>query len=160
MDYDNIKGKGFDHRSTDEVREIAAKGGRNSGKSRRKAKTFKQAAKMIAQMGVYDDEVRELLAENGLDPDGVTNLVAATYAAFAAAIGGDIRAFNSLIRLMGEDNDTARLKLEQAEAKREKAAALSTGKLTDLIEGLQQDDIHAQTNAADEAVEDGQPQED
>ena len=92
-------------------------------------------------MGVIDENMREALILQGVDPDGATNLVAAVYAAFTKAMSGDINALNSLIKLMGEDNDTARLKLEQTAAKEAKTVNSDTGKLTELIQGLQ-DDIH------------------
>lgn len=40
--YDNIKNKGFDHRSTEEQREIARKGGIKSGEARREKADLKR----------------------------------------------------------------------------------------------------------------------
>lgn len=61
MAYENIKDKGFDTRSTEEVREIAKKGGINSGKARKEKASFKKSLETllnsdikITQGAIYD----------------------------------------------------------------------------------------------------------
>lgn len=49
---DNIKGKGFDSRSTDEARELGRKGGIKSGEARREKRLLKDA--ILERMGADD----------------------------------------------------------------------------------------------------------
>lgn len=57
--YDNIKDYGFDKRSGDEVREIQARGGRNSGKTRRAKKTMRETAKTLLSMDVVGEKTKK-----------------------------------------------------------------------------------------------------
>lgn len=53
--YDNIKDKGFDHRSTDEVRETARKGGLRSGEVRREKADLKRQMQIWLDADVARD---------------------------------------------------------------------------------------------------------
>lgn len=45
--YENIKDKGFDHRTTDELRIITSKGGKASGEARRRKADFRKTLNML-----------------------------------------------------------------------------------------------------------------
>jgi len=53
--YDNIKGKGFDHRTTDEAREIGRKGGIRSGEVRREKADLKRQMQIWLDADVARD---------------------------------------------------------------------------------------------------------
>lgn len=80
---DNLKGHSFRDRSAEEVREIQARGGRNSGEARRKKKQLK--------------EILDLLMERdaGRDSDGnrITTAEAMAISAVKAAMNGDWKAW-------------------------------------------------------------------
>nr|DAI70334.1 MAG TPA: hypothetical protein [Caudoviricetes sp.] len=45
--YENIRDKGFDKRSTEEVREIQSRGGKRSGEVRRRKADFRKTLNML-----------------------------------------------------------------------------------------------------------------
>jgi len=53
--YDNIKDKGFDHRSTEEQREIARRGGKKSGEVRREKANLKRQMQIWLDADVSRD---------------------------------------------------------------------------------------------------------
>ena len=63
--YPNLIGPG--DRSPEEARAASAAGGRKSGESRRKRKTFRESLLMILSMPVDDPETYEALKKLGLD---------------------------------------------------------------------------------------------
>lgn len=65
---DNIKGKGFDSRSTSEARELGRKGGIKSGEARREKRLLKDA--ILERMGADDwDELVDGLIERAKGND-------------------------------------------------------------------------------------------
>ena len=54
--YENIKGKGFESRSTEELREIQRKGGINSGKARREKADLKKQLLVWLESDVSKDK--------------------------------------------------------------------------------------------------------
>lgn len=59
--YENIKDKGFDHRTTDELRIITSKGGKASGEARRRKADFRKTLNMLltAEIDVQCDRSDE-----------------------------------------------------------------------------------------------------
>ena len=53
--YENIKDKGFDHRTTDELREIAKMGGKASGEARRKRADFRKTLNALLTVKIEND---------------------------------------------------------------------------------------------------------
>lgn len=53
--YENIKDKGFDHRTTDELREIAKMGGKASGEARRKRADFRKTLNTLLTVKIEND---------------------------------------------------------------------------------------------------------
>lgn len=65
--YPNLIHPGID-RSTEEARANGAKGGRASGESRRRRKTFRESLLTILSMPVDDPDLKAALEALGLDP--------------------------------------------------------------------------------------------
>lgn len=69
MAYENIKDKGFDTRSTEEVREIAKKGGINSGKARKEKASFKKSLETLlnSDIRITQGTIYERFKAMGID---------------------------------------------------------------------------------------------
>ena len=65
--YDNIKDKGFDKRSTEELRAIQSKGGKNSGKVRRRNADFRKTLNSLLTAKIDSPEWEPILKELGID---------------------------------------------------------------------------------------------
>jgi len=102
--YDNIKDKGFDHRSTEEVREIQKTGGINSGKARRKKATLKR------------------IAAGMIDGDDMTDMVVALMkAALNPHNNHQVAAISKIQELLGEDKTPADVREQNARINKLKA---------------------------------------
>lgn len=88
---DNLKGKGFESRSTDEVREIARKGGVNSGASRRRKRTMKSGAKMLMDMPA-SKAITQKLKLLGIDEEDATYQMGIMVAMLQQALDGNVKA--------------------------------------------------------------------
>lgn len=82
-----VYNKGFDTRTTEEVSEIARKGGINSGKSR----SFKSAMKKMLSLQLTEEEVKKKLEELGFKDEEMNMQTAIVYKQVKNAINGDIR---------------------------------------------------------------------
>lgn len=93
----------FADRSTEEVREIAARGGRKSGESRRKRRTAKEIARTILQTDLSAEQVEEVL-------DGARDLIGDDASAYAVMIAkmvqeglrGNVQAFTAVRDTAGD----------------------------------------------------------
>lgn len=140
---DNLKGKGFDSRSTDEVREIARKGGINSGASRRRKRTMKSGAKLLMDMPA-SKAITQKMKLLGIEEEDATYQMGIIVAMLQQALDGNVKAAQFLRELAGEDPkqemQKKELKLKQDEFKYRKeqdakaaAAEEITGSLADAI---------------------------
>lgn len=140
---DNLKGKGFDSRSTDEVREIARKGGVNSGASRRRKRTMKSGAKMLMDMPA-SKAITQKLKLLGIPEEDATYQMGVMVAMLQQALDGNVKAAQFIRELIGEDPkqemQKKELKLKQDEFKYKKeqdakaaAEMSSSGTLADAI---------------------------
>lgn len=140
---DNLKGKGFESRSTDEVREIARKGGVNSGASRRRKRTMKSGAKMLMDMPA-SKAITQKLKLLGIDEEDATYQMGVMVAMLQQALDGNVKAAQFIRELVGEDPkqemQKKELKLRQDEFKYKKeqdakaaAEAEFSGTLADAI---------------------------
>ena len=59
--YENIKDKGFDHRTTDELRIITSKGGKASGEARRRKADFRKTLNMLLTAEIDSEEWKPVL---------------------------------------------------------------------------------------------------
>ena len=78
--------------STSKAREMGRKGGINSGKSKRKAKTMAQFASMIGKAPVTYEAAKEALRAAGVDDENMINAALVAYGVFKAAVMGDMKA--------------------------------------------------------------------
>lgn len=65
--YENIKGKGVGNRTTGELREIAIKGGRASGKARRRKADFRKTLNMLLTAEIDNEEYKPVLEALGAE---------------------------------------------------------------------------------------------
>lgn len=65
--YENIKDKGFDNRTTGELREIAIKGGKASGEARRRKADFRKTLNMLLTAEIDSEEWKPVLEALGVE---------------------------------------------------------------------------------------------
>lgn len=111
------------NRSRDEVEEIRKKGGKASGETRRRKKDMKQKMKALLELPAAVND-REQLQALGVDPDDMDNEMVLVMAMFLGAAGGDVKAFDRVMQLLGKDIGHEELALRKRELKlKEKAAS-------------------------------------
>jgi hypothetical protein len=125
MNYDNIKDKGFDKRSAEELREIAAKGGRNSGVTRRRKADFRKTLNMLLTSKVEDEDWKEKLEAVGSD---CTFECAMLMSQILEALNGNTSAAQFVAQYAGQINKTEldqREQLSRIELNEAKKAVLT-----------------------------------
>lgn len=65
--YENIKDKGFDNRTTGELREIASRGGKASGEARRRKADFRKTLNMLLTTEIESGEWNPFLESIGVE---------------------------------------------------------------------------------------------
>ena len=101
--YDNIKDKGFDHRSTEELREIQSRGGRASGASRRRRAAFRENLNFILTTGVNNPEGTPVLQALGIE----STLESAIHMAMIKeALAGNVKAYEAIAKYSGQGTGT------------------------------------------------------
>lgn len=88
---DNLIGKGFESRSTEEVRAIASKGGKNSVESRRRKKLLKECFEVLLD--------KDFKTKDGKIATGAETLALTV---FQKAQRGDLKAFELVRDTAGE----------------------------------------------------------
>lgn len=118
--YDNIKDKGFDHRTTEELREITRKAGVASGKARRQKRDLRKCVQMVLNSKAHGDKTKATVKEvMGVDEDDVTNRDVMIARLTLNALSGDINALKTLFEYSGETASEKRA--EKAEKRAQKA---------------------------------------
>ena len=111
------------NRSPNELRENAQKGGKASGETRRRKKDMKQKMKALLELPAAAND-KEQLQALGVDPDDMDNEMVLVMAMFLGAAGGDVKAFDRVMQLLGKDIGHEELALRKRELKlKEKAAS-------------------------------------
>lgn len=139
--YENIKDKGFDKRTTEELREITSRAGRASGESRRRKADFRKTLNMLLTAEIDNPEWTPILQELGLDS---TLESAVNMAMIKKALLGDVKAYVAIRDTLGQTTKSDRdlkeqdekiksAKLENEE-KRKKAKEDESNSLSDIIE--------------------------
>ena len=100
---DNLIGKGFDSRSTDEVRELARIGGKKSGEARRRKANFRKTLNMLLTAEVDIPDWTAFLESIGLDST-IESVVNA--AMIREAMAGNVKAYEAIARYAGQDTRT------------------------------------------------------
>lgn len=93
-------------RTPEELRKIAAAGGRASGAARRRKKSLKEAADLYLSLPVRDRRVWNKIARDGVEPEDVDNQMAVVAGLTMRAIKGDSKAAKVLFDLLGENGNT------------------------------------------------------
>ena len=97
--YDNIRDKGFDKRTTEELRKITSAGGRASGKARRRKADFRKTLNLLLTAEIDSEEWTPVLESLGLD----STLEAAVNAAMIRkALAGDVKAYIAIRDTLGQ----------------------------------------------------------
>lgn len=89
-------------RSTEEVREMAARGGIKSGETRRRKKTMRQAMELMLSAKLPEKVVPKAMKELGFEDEDMNMQLAITYAQVAKALKGDTRSAEFCRDTVGE----------------------------------------------------------
>ena len=101
--YENIKDKGFDKRTTEELRVIASRGGKASGESRRKKADFRRTLNLLLTAEIDSPEYTPMLEALGLD----STLESAINAAMILeAMSGNVKAYEAIAKYAGQSAGT------------------------------------------------------
>ncbi|WP_313583324.1 hypothetical protein [Lacrimispora sp.] len=99
----NLIGKGFNSRTTRELREIASAGGKASGEARRKKADFRKTLNALLTAEIDSPEWSPVLEALGLD----STLESAVNAAMIMkAVKGDVRAYEAIAKYSGQSEKT------------------------------------------------------
>lgn len=101
--YDNIKDKGFDKRSTGELREMQSRGGKASGETRRRKADFRKTLNMLLTAKIDSPEWTPILESLGLE----STLESAINAAMIKeALLGNVKAYEAIAKYSGQTDKT------------------------------------------------------
>lgn len=132
--YENIKDKGFDKRTTSELREIASRGGKASGEARRKKADFRKTLNLLLTAKIDNPEWTPMLEALGLD----STLESAVNAAMIReALNGDVKAYEAIARYSGQsdraeaDHEEQRARIAQMKAQTDKLGRETSSEETD-----------------------------
>lgn len=153
--YDNIKDKGFDHRSTEELREIQRKGGVNSGIKRRQKRDLRKCVQMVLNTKAHGEKTKATVKEvMGVDEDDVTNRDVMIARLTLNALAGDLNALRTLFEYSGETASEKRA--EKAEKRAAKAFKVQMDNIDNLdkdndnvmqyIQGMKQNTVKPDTD--------------
>ncbi|MCH3986795.1 MAG: hypothetical protein LKG56_03525 [Lachnospiraceae bacterium] len=138
-------------RTKSEQREIAAKGGIASGKSRRRKKAMKERLQEALECSVVNPKVKKMMQSVGME-DGRTNYDAVTASIVAGAIQGAPGYARLLMELIGETGeekradkadkrDAKRLRMQEEEFKQKHEGVTEDNDMVlQFIEGMKQKD--------------------
>lgn len=116
----------INERTKNEQREITSKGGKASGKARRRKKSMKQVMDMLLEMPANTPDDLKLLEDIGVDVDDlnaedIKNILIVNAALLKSAKSGDVAAIRELRSIIRDDYkikiEESRLKLEQQKTK-------------------------------------------
>lgn len=99
--YENIKDKGFDHRSTGELREIQSRGGKKSGEVRRRKANFRKTLNMLLTAEINSDEYGPILEALGVES---TLESAMLMSMIKAALEGNVKAAYFVAQYAGQSD--------------------------------------------------------
>ena len=101
--YENIKDKGFDKRTTNELREISSKGGKKSGETRRRKANFRKTLNKLLTAEIDNEEWKPVLEALGVECTLETAMLAAQ---IKAAMNGDTKAAYFVAQYAGKSGQT------------------------------------------------------
>lgn len=101
--YENIKDKGFDKRTTNELREISSKCGKKSGETRRRKANFRKTLNKLLTAEIDNEEWKPVLEALGVECTLETAMLAAQ---IKAAMNGDTKAAYFVAQYAGQSGQT------------------------------------------------------
>ena len=139
------------HLSSEEAKRRGSAGGKKSVEARRRKKSMKSVLSAMLNADVVSDEIYNSAAEMGVDVMDMTYQAAIIAALIKKASSGDVAAVREIRSIIGEDNDTERVKLQK------KQLAMQEKKLSGDNEELPDDGFIAALNgsAAEDWTEGG-----
>lgn len=121
---------------------MGRRGGVASGAARRRKRDMKQKLKLLLSLPAADNDKSELAAM-GVDPGDMDNEMVLIKSLFLGAAGGDVKAFDRIMDLLGKSTAREELALKKQEAKRMASSCENTedriGKYLDSLEGALKD---------------------
>ena len=118
--------------SREEAEKNGRKGGKKSGEVRRRKKSMKSVLSAMLNADVVSDEIYNSAAEMGVDVMEMTYQAAIIAALIKKAASGDVAAVREIRSIIGEDNDTERVKLQKKQlAMQEKKLSGEVGEVPD-----------------------------
>ena len=97
--YENIRDKGFDKRSTEELREIQSRGGKKSGEVRRRKADFRKTLNLLLTAEIDNEEWKPVLEPLGVE---CTLESALLMAQIKEALAGDTQAAKFVAQYSGQ----------------------------------------------------------
>lgn len=91
----------YQFRSGEEARENGRKGGINSGASRRRKRSMKEAADLFLSMPVTDTKTYNKMVRAGVNPEDIDYQMAVIIGMTTKAMKGDAKAAKVLIEMLG-----------------------------------------------------------
>lgn len=108
--------------SKEEAKRRGSKGGKASAESRRRKRDMKAKMKALLELPAAEND-REQLEALGVAPEDMDNEMVLVMAMFLGAAGGDVKAFDRVIQLLGKDIGHEELALKKRELKLKEQAA-------------------------------------
>ena len=144
------KGKSFEEnkiQDSETARERGRTGGLKSGEVRKAKKDAREAVQYILAQMTKNAKVRENLTELGIEENEFNNMIALHARLFSMAMGGNLEAYLTLMRMGGYEPEETRKERESiaADRRREleldaKVAALNRGDPASLAMNMQNED--------------------
>ena len=103
-------------------RENASKAGKASAESRRRKRDMKAKMKALLELPAAAND-KEQLEALGVSPEDMDNEMVLVMAMFLGAAGGDVKAFDRVMQLLGKDIGHQELALKKRELKLKEQAA-------------------------------------
>lgn len=152
--YDNIKDHGFDKRTTEEQRQIAIKGGKASGKARRRKADFRKTLNQLLTSRIENPNITPLLDEIGIDS---TLEAAMLMAQIKEAMQGNTKAAYFVAQYAGQssrsDDEAKNLKADTELKQARKKATTGENETDEALERLDQILGEIRKNADDTEAE-------
>lgn len=152
--YDNIKDHGFDKRTTEEQRQIAIKGGKASGKARRRKADFRKTLNQLLTTRIENPNITPLLDEIGIDS---TLEAAMLMAQIKEAMQGNTKAAYFVAQYAGQssrsDDEAKNLRADTELKQARKKATTGENETDEALERLDQILGEIRKNANDTEAE-------
>lgn len=93
--YENIKDKGFDNRTTEELRVITSKGGKASGEARRRKANFRKTLNQLLTTEIDSPEWKPVLESLGIE---CTLESALNMTMIKEGLAGNVKAYEAIAK--------------------------------------------------------------